>query len=338
MFIKIIVKYQYKTIERGINMCDNHTNIFSFSLNYGDWLPKPQEPIKLYHYTSIAGFNSILFNNRDKVTLWATRYDCVNDKSEEVLINDIFNEVCNDLKDKKAISQEEFDLIKDCKPSKEVLFIGPHKKEGYNCSYYSEFDRYICCFSTEADSLPMWNYYSKNKKYMGYNIEFDLTELDDDINQQNGKNINIGYYAVIYKKGQQKKILKEFLLKLLKSKPNQKMCQDTISEILSDCSILFKHKCFKYEKEARMIIDVPKNISEDALQENKINVKYRFHDGLMIPYIELELAKKCVSGVNAGPLLWEENEKEHQKLILMKALKDNGYRENVNCSQLPVRY
>ena len=39
-------------------------------------------PVDIFHYTSPAGFESILFGNKSHIELWASRYDCLNDASE----------------------------------------------------------------------------------------------------------------------------------------------------------------------------------------------------------------------------------------------------------------
>lgn len=48
--------------------------------------PMPYDPYKgtAHHYTSLRNVNSILLRD-DSVSLWASRYDCLNDASEGTL-------------------------------------------------------------------------------------------------------------------------------------------------------------------------------------------------------------------------------------------------------------
>ena len=42
-----------------------------------------------------------------------------------------------------------------------------------------EVDAYLCCFSLDSDSLPMWNYYVKGNVYQGYNLEISNRFIHD---------------------------------------------------------------------------------------------------------------------------------------------------------------
>lgn len=44
---------------------------------------------------------------------------------------------------------------------------------------------FVCCFSLDEDSLPMWNYYTKEINNQGYNIEFDDRKLAESILRNN---------------------------------------------------------------------------------------------------------------------------------------------------------
>ena len=60
----------------------------------------------------------------------------------------------------------------------------------------AESQNFVCCFSLEQDSLPMWNYYTKEINNQGYNIEFDDKTLVESILYHNpclnGCNIAFG--------------------------------------------------------------------------------------------------------------------------------------------------
>ncbi len=74
---------------------------------------------KIFHYTSPNGFNSILFDDKkEKVTLWASRYDCLNDMSEGTIASHIYKEVCKKLLESKKITKEQYDEITDLRADK----------------------------------------------------------------------------------------------------------------------------------------------------------------------------------------------------------------------------
>ena len=58
----------------------------------------------LYHYTSTKNINSILSAKNNKIILWASRYNCLNDITEGNLIKEIYSKACESLKNKNQIS------------------------------------------------------------------------------------------------------------------------------------------------------------------------------------------------------------------------------------------
>ena len=60
---------------------------------------------EIYHYTSPAGMQSILFGNSESIVLWASRYDCLNDASEGRVAMPVYQEVCDELKQHGDISE-----------------------------------------------------------------------------------------------------------------------------------------------------------------------------------------------------------------------------------------
>lgn len=79
---------------------------------------------EIFYYTSPNGFESILFGDSDNITIWASRYDCLNDASEGTIAQMIYKEVCeemrinNEITDVKRISNRRIKVkrkIKDVK-------------------------------------------------------------------------------------------------------------------------------------------------------------------------------------------------------------------------------
>lgn len=295
----------------------------------------PQMPLTdIYHYTSDSGFNSILFNQNesDNITIWASRFDCLNDKSEGKNVVSIYRELCQELLNNREIRKDFFDTIVDLRPSEKALF--SFTQEQNKSSNMQECSRYIISFSTEKDSLPMWNYYSKGNYYEGFNIGFEPRNLNMSLkNSFKDKNINANIYSVIYNQEEMKELIKNVILQLYESydESNSKLLTDVISQRLFDWSLCFKSDEFEHEKEVRAVIDV-------ADDENDTIVKYRTYKGYIIPYIEIKIPKNEVTSVSFGPLLFDEKEKQKQKNIMKKMLISQNYCDNVEMSEIPVRY
>lgn len=105
----------------------------------------------IYHYTSISGLQGILQSK----TLRFTNIKYMNDKDEITAGLESIAQACN-------VSEEEREKLLSA-------FIS-HGTQTF-----------VCCFSLEEDSLPMWNYYTKEINNQGYNIEFDDKKLVESI-------------------------------------------------------------------------------------------------------------------------------------------------------------
>lgn len=295
----------------------------------------PKIPLTdIYHYTSAVAFNSILFNSEDsdEITLWSSRFDCLNDKTEGKFVTKLYEEVCWELLNDKIITKGFFNTIIGLRPSEKALFhFRPEQKK---LSEMKECSRYITSFSTKKDSLPLWNYYSKGNYYEGFNIGFYLNEFIECLKYYfNDKYVNVYMYPVIYHENEFKDLIKKIVLELYSSYDgsNQDLLTGFISQRLFDWSLCFKCDKFEHENEVRVVIDV-------AEDENDVQVKYRIYKGYIIPYIEIKTPKSVVSSVSFGPLLLEENEKEQQKRILKEMLRSKNYDADVEASEIPVRY
>lgn len=287
----------------------------------------------VFHYTSSSGFRSILFGDRLDTSLWASRYDCLNDTSEGKVAEEILKEVSLELFEKKVIEKELYDLYCSIKPSRTLLLF--LDIEGDLKSTRTECSRYICSFSKNDDSLSMWNYYSKGNRYEGFNIGFNTNALKSTLtNYFTGIKANFHIYPVIYEKAEQKDLVEKLLLSLkdFYSEENIPRIRAIISTQLNSWGLLFKKDYFKHEEEVRIIVDVSKYDWEHR-------VRYRENYGYIIPYIELKFEKEDVSCVNFGPLLGREQQISTQLDIMNEMLKVNGYANiQTGYSKIPIRY
>lgn len=310
--------------------------LFGLGLN-NQYMPNKYDE-NIFHYTSPNGFNSILFGDKGKVTLWASRYDCLNDMSEGTIVLQIYIKVCEDLLNSEKITKEQYDEIANLKANKKMFTTyKSNKTDEISTTKREECQKYICSFSKNQDSLAMWNYYSKGSKYEGYNIGFDSTEVKAAFNHFYGSGISRKIFPVIYDKIKQQELIKTFLLDILKfySVTRKEGIKSAISIQLADWSLIFKSEYFQHEEEVRVIISIPK----DPLNPIPLEIKYRNNFGYIIPYIELPFEKHCVSDVCIGPLQCTDEQKETQKKILHERLIVNGYNHaRETYSKIPIRY
>lgn len=288
---------------------------------------------EIFHYTSPASLEKILFSEAE-VELFASRYDCVNDTQEGKYIINIYGDVVEELHEtEKKISDEEYRTIRSIIPRNEMLI---PQYNGGECvrARKEKCDMYICCFSTDRDSLPMWNYYSKNDKYQGYSIGIEGQSAIGSLNPfLSGANVK--WYEVVYDEQEQKSLIKKFLSELLEYyTPARKLSiQETIASQLNEWGMIFKNPCFEHEKEVRMVLYLPKD-----KEHEHYTIEYRQKDMFMIPFTRFHLPKDCVTSVRISPLYCTDGEKEQQVKILKERLNKEGYIAQVMTSQIPIRY
>lgn len=285
----------------------------------------------LYHYTSADAFLNII--QPKGITLWASRIDCMNDKMEWLHALEIYKNVCDLLLKSGEISKDFYQKIFCIKPAQEQLFIHRADKNIIT-SHQDKCVHFICCFSKDSDSLPMWNYYSKSNARSGYNIGFFngniITSKIDHVDSY-----RYHTYKVIYDDLKKYNIistrLKE-LSNLTHSQEDLEIVANEISYFLLEWAATFKCSDFAYENEARLLVDVPVS----ALKEN---IKYRPSNGLIIPYIEVHFPRNILSYVKIGPLSCLPEDRALQIEIIKERLDLYGYRNaDVSNSKVPIRF
>lgn len=224
----------------------------------------------IYHYTSVDGIIGILKNKE----LWFTNIYFLNDNQELFytykLINEVVKEIKNDL------SKTFYEKIK---ARKNYLLSEDYFDNESNVWGRQEY--YVASFSTDKDSLALWNYYTKSDT-TGYNICFkDYAFCDHSVAQ--GK--------ICYNRIEQKQMLKDTILKYNKkynNAPNNEK-KNIIRELFYNFiiySLFFKNEKYMIENEYRIVMPVC-NSSTDEEE----NCYYRHKKGLIIPYIKFDLNK-----------------------------------------------
>ena len=119
-------------------------NEFLPRLQYKTLMPYDPYEGTAYHYTSLGNVNSILLRD-DSVSLWASRYDCLNDASEGTLPKMRFEQACSRLRKSGKIDDKFFELIKDVQPNRTKLFLT--RSEDQIRLVRGDFRRYVVSFS-----------------------------------------------------------------------------------------------------------------------------------------------------------------------------------------------
>lgn len=288
---------------------------------------------EIFHYTALRNVESILLNPQDKIILWASQFDCLNDISEGTVVEQRYNEVCKCLNSEGQISDQLFDLLSNIKPSRNETFL--IETNGKIKPYRGEYTTYIASFSKNNDLLPMWNYYSKGDLFEGINLGMDSGGIVSSFPTffADGK-INLCISSVVYNKIEQEQIIKKFLLEIANKyeKRYDSSVRAVVSMKLTSWKMLFKQECFSHEQEVRIIVKVADKY------KGIWPIKYRTNAGYIIPYIELPIDKHALKSVTLGPFHGSESQRRLQTGILEKMLVSKQYDAKVNMSNVPVRY
>ena len=131
---------------------------------------KNNVPNTVYHYTSPSGLLGIVDNGEDSknAKLWFTRWDSLNDKNERYDIQEVLKEY-KELKG-NDIREEFQDAIQELINTEVTKWDLPpilwNNDKNPSIDEPDPENIYVCSFSTDRDSLPMWNYYSKSSHYI----------------------------------------------------------------------------------------------------------------------------------------------------------------------------
>lgn len=314
-------------------------------LTFHELYPKSLKNV-VYRYSSPSVFEKTL----SKKTLWFTRGDCFNDYEDGEVVDLLYHSCLEELLDERVIDQEFFDVAKDLKTKHLVWLVGDDIATQIECKPF------ICCFSTEKDSLQMWQYYSKGGNYEGYNIGFRLNE----ILRVNPFFVEVG--AVVYDEHTQKECIKQAisavyrdyhdnLLNIQDLKMGQKGLLDyelsALRSNLAKLSCFFKRLCFSGEKEIRVVIKVPieekfrgQTWSGVKSQKENVKINYRFQQALMIPYIEMPINPHSIESVTIGPVTSSKNVALEKNVDVVNEFVTGclGRSIPVLSSEIPVRF
>lgn len=296
---------------------------------------------RLYHYTSPAGLNGILSN--EYIHLFFTRLDCLNDMEEGKEVLSMLLSACNVLLEKKKITTQQHDKLIEVKPNYKKNY-SPRKADGNSIVLQSLSSSipFICCYSRDKDSLPMWNYYSKGSRYEGYNIglnfessiRYHFYDLERGLISNPAGNLE--YLEVIYDDEEKISIITKFLEERIDKKKSLEYIELELSDAMNRWEISFKNSVFKHESEVRLALYVPNQLTENN-ELKKIPLRFRESNGLLVPYMEVLLDKAALSQVTVGPLLEAELATETVNSLLNERKYDTSTVE-IKGSEVPIRF
>lgn len=289
----------------------------------------------IYHYTSPAGILGIIENKKLNFRLSDARF--LNDYSEGSEIEQLVVSVTKELLAENKVSEKYVSSMTKLLDIflKKTTFVY-HKENGDSFAALTTYSTYILSFSKDQDSLPMWNYYTKDNKYEGYNIGIDskIALISDLNNIQNG--FSMFSHEVIYDNQLKREQLKSILSQLAnyeEQHPGETWGQ--LSFVLWMLRFLYKSPAFAHEREVRLILQLTDEPAPKGFNGHPFEIKYREANGYIIPYVEVALPEEYLNSITIGPLIAQQEAKQS----LQKFLKSRGYNNvEINCSNVPVRY
>ncbi len=272
----------------------------------------------LYHYTTPEGLLGIL--QEDGVKLHFTKFTALNDKMEGKVLQKRFLTICERLYSEKVIEKREVNQL-----LKYVNF----ETGKFRCFLEGKWqelnfeDTFVCSFSLQQDSLPMWNYYVKNGSYQGYNIGFRNPYFCCDVSEDDILADILQVCEVLYSD-------KELEVLVRESQDILKKFGEDLTNLLHDLHygvLQHKESCFAHEQEVRLIYT--------ANPKKKKQIKYKVKNGVLVPYIEVELLRETVQEITVGPLI----EQDLAVKNLREFLEQRGYSDvDIKVSEIPIRY
>lgn len=297
----------------------------------------------IHHYTSANAILNIL--NEDKIKLWFTQYDSLNDVNERTESLQCLIKYCENKFNEGIISDELLNKIKDIKLSDDItvlrevdsppLLVDGKTFEKYREACQEECFTYLCCFSLNPDSLAMWNYYSKSNNYDGYSIGVSKHEFLKE--PKNANEYRLYLKKVIYSNDEKTKLFDEYILPLLRLYDDANISDriniiNAITIAINKAQYIFKNEHFKHEEEVRVILQAStKFVSDDMVSKRN----YRIGNGYVIPYVEVFIDKTELNKIITAPLF----EQDLAINNLSSMLSDRGYpKVEIEPSSVPIRF
>lgn len=269
------------------------------------------------HYCSIDTFRSILLNG----CLRFSDVRFLNDSTEFIeiilLIENVLSNRKYSLEFRNFILESE--ELKELKEYRQSYVGVSAKTHTYEQKMYRT---YTCSFSTEKDSLSMWNYYASAGN--GISIAFDHSwnmfegsnKTEVNIAEKLENDIIIYRGLIIYKDAEKKKCLMELFDRL------QEIYDDAKNDIekyrgfilfafkqsVNHMRCFFKNESFKCENEYRIVLRIPEEMLMSKNSSSDIAGKGQFIRGnILIPYVDYKFKKSSIETITLNPYIKEND-------------------------------
>ena len=292
------------TVKRRLSITPNNIVAMDKEIKYpkcGYEIGKAEKnlPNTLYHYTSIDKLFKILEKAQkfdDTITMWASHTAFMNDPSE-------FDYLFQAIRGQQSIEMQEW-MNKE-RHTQNLLYTEP----------------FLCCFSENDNSLPMWNTYGQRGK--GVAVGFEYRVLQDSISELNKgqkkdeqwKLEQCKYIAPNYIEDSKEINELEDMFDELKKRDDEFNTDKTelyekarngqwetykskMEEIIAE-RVITKHKAYDYEKEWRLykVLNRVPLITGTPIGE----CQHREDKGLKVPYLEIEIPIQAIQEIVVGP-------------------------------------
>ena len=310
----------------------------------------------MYHYTSQNGFEGIV--REDGLHFWFSDTRYMNDSYELIDAKRFLMRAADDLLKEKKIDEEIYKYIgginyplKKFAGIKTVPTSGTAIRFNISSAYYRKF---VCCFSKEADSLPMWNYYLKGDQN-GYAVGIDLDgvntsdcEIIGEVKDESDFEIDQEIISILYDEEEKISIFKSEILDFSRDMNEnadnaiKKLeCITRFQQAFEVYSCRFKDYHFAYEQEQRLSATVKESNRIYIDEKRRDDIKFRLSHGLAIPYFELYIPKKEVlKAISISPKIGLNTDDKAAIDSMRSYLLHLGYNHKIDirCSEIPLRY
>ena len=287
----------------------------------------------LYHYTSAEGLIGIIANS----CFWASKHNFMNDPMEIKYVDDFIYSTTRFLGFDKQLKKYRTTITPDkfTPDDSELSFSAKKTLLDYLFNTESEWpheiDHYfIVSFSTISDSLSLWERYANQGGYiLAFRKDLLMAELSKAISKLK-KHTKLSKHRrpVKYVDSHERMgvLLEKPIIDTLQrlraigeesysgtstEKLHEKMMATLRS--LNAHRFAIKTRTFFDEKEYRFVLSIENSATYRS------NVNFRSRDGVILPYISVELENlECLEYVVVSPLLKESHHAEGVKMLLEK--------------------
>lgn len=225
----------------------------------------------LFHYTDAQAVQSILFNRK----LWLTDLRFMNDSTE-------LRHGIKFLKD--ALNRQPYGLFYNSDYAAQAIAYLTDSLSRYEDAESQEEPIFAMSFSEVDDLLSQW------RAYGGYSIAFDRDRLEE-----YGLNLKACLYDDSSKSGRAMSDLSRAVATVSNDMATSDGCIGVaaIDEVIAlvERAATFKDSGFSEEREVRM-----------TAYSDSHEVRFRGRQGILVPYVEIDLPSEAVIGVRVGPI------------------------------------